>query len=111
MIKSSIVEKLREYDEFIPVCPEVDIGMGLPKDPVRVVDIGTGFELFQPDTGKKYGRKMKMFSESFLSSIKIFDGFILKNKSPSCGVKAIMFTHHLKTQEQGGWGGDICREM
>ena len=40
MIKSSIVEKLREYAEFLPVCPEVDIGLGVPRDPVRVVDTG-----------------------------------------------------------------------
>ena len=32
---------------------------------------------------------MEIFSESFLNSIKIVDGFILKNKSPSCGIKAI----------------------
>ena len=89
MIKSSIVEKLREYAEFLPVCPEVDIGLGVPRDPVRVVDAGNGIELFQPATGKKFAKKMNKFSESFLNSIKIVDGFILKNKSPSCGVKAI----------------------
>jgi uncharacterized protein YbgA (DUF1722 family)/uncharacterized protein YbbK (DUF523 family) len=89
MITSSIVEKLREYAEFIPVCPEVGIGLGVPRDPVRVVDTGNGLELFQPATGKKFAQKMKLFSDSFLNSVKTVDGFILKNKSPSCGVKAI----------------------
>ena len=89
MINSSIVDKLREYAEFIPVCPEVGIGLGVPRDPVRVVDTGNGFELFQPATGKKFSQKMKLFSNSFLNSVKTVDGFILKNKSPSCGVKAI----------------------
>jgi uncharacterized protein YbbK (DUF523 family) len=79
MIKSSIVEKLREYADFLPVCPEVGIGLGVPRDPVRVVDTNEGFELFQPKTGKKLARQMKMFSESFLKSINIVDGFILKN--------------------------------
>ncbi len=46
-------------------------------------------ELFQPATGKKLARKMNEFSESFLKTLKTVDGFILKNKSPSCGVKAI----------------------
>jgi uncharacterized protein YbgA (DUF1722 family)/uncharacterized protein YbbK (DUF523 family) len=89
MIKSSIVEKLREYADFLPVCPEVAIGLGVPRDPIRVVDTGSGFELFQPATGKKLAHKMEVFSKSFLNSIKNVDGFILKNKSPSCGVKAI----------------------
>ncbi len=89
MIKSSIVESLKKYAEFQPVCPEVDIGLGVPRDPIRVVDAGNGLELFQQATGKKLAQKMNLFSDSFLNSLKNVDGFILKNKSPSCGVKAI----------------------
>jgi uncharacterized protein YbgA (DUF1722 family)/uncharacterized protein YbbK (DUF523 family) len=88
MIKSSIVESLKKYAEFQPVCPEVGIGLGVPRDPIRVVDADNGLELYQPATGKKLAQKMKLFSDSFLNSLKSVDGFILKNKSPSCGVKA-----------------------
>jgi len=89
MIKSSIVEKLKDYVEFLPVCPEVGIGLGIPRDPIRVVESEGRLELFQPKTGKIFTDEMKQFSESFLESISDVDGFILKNKSPSCGVKAI----------------------
>lgn len=89
MIKSSIVEKLKDYAEFLPVCPEVGIGLGVPRDPIRVVESDGQLELFQPSTGKIFTEEMKQFSESFLESISDVDGFILKNKSPSCGVKAI----------------------
>ena len=88
MIKSSIVDSLKKYAEFQPVCPEVSIGLGVPRDPIREVDVGNELELFQPATGKKLAQKMKLFSDSFLNSLKTVDGFILKNKSPSCGVKA-----------------------
>ena len=89
MVKSSIVEKLKDYAEFLPVCPEVDIGLGVPRDPIRVVESGGQLELFQPSSGKIFTEEMKQFSESFLGSISDVDGFLLKNKSPSCGVKAI----------------------
>lgn len=89
MIKSSIVEKLKDYAEFLPVCPEVGIGLGVPRDPIRVVESEGRLELFQPSTGKIFTDEMKQFSESFLGSISDVDGFLLKNKSPSCGVKAI----------------------
>ncbi|HEX7467429.1 MAG TPA: DUF523 and DUF1722 domain-containing protein [Methanobacterium sp.] len=89
MIKSSVVENLRGYAEFRPICPEIGIGLGVPRDPVRVVDTGNGLELFQPTTGKRHASKMNEFSESFLNSIRTVDGFILKNRSPSCGIKAI----------------------
>ena len=89
MIKSSIVEKLKDYCEFLPVCPEVSIGLGIPRDPIRVVDSEGELELYQPKTGKIHTKEMEKFSESFLGSINNIDGFILKNKSPSCGVKSI----------------------
>jgi uncharacterized protein YbgA (DUF1722 family)/uncharacterized protein YbbK (DUF523 family) len=89
MIKSSIVEKLKDYAEFFPVCPEVGIGLGVPRDPIRIVDSEGKIELFQPNTGKIYTNKMNKFSEYYLESIHDIDGFLLKNKSPSCGVKAI----------------------
>ena len=89
MIKSKLVDKLKDYAEFLPVCPEMGIGLGVPRDPVRVVDTGQGLELFQPTTGKKLADDMENFAESFFKSIEEVDGFILKNKSPSCGVKAI----------------------
>ncbi|UTB31539.1 MAG: DUF523 and DUF1722 domain-containing protein [Methanobacterium sp. ERen5] len=89
MIKSSIVKELKDYADFLPVCPEVGMGLGVPRDPIRVVDSGGRLELFQPKTGKIFTDEMNEFSQTFLESISNVDGFILKNKSPSCGVKAI----------------------
>ena len=57
MIKSSIVESLKKYAEIHPVCPEVGIGLGVPRDPIRVVDADNGLELFQPATGKKLAQR------------------------------------------------------
>lgn len=89
MIKSNIVKKLKDYADFLPVCPEVGMGLGVPRDPIRVVNSKGKLELFQPSTGKIFTDEMNEFSRSFLESISDVDGFVLKNKSPSCGVKAI----------------------
>jgi uncharacterized protein YbgA (DUF1722 family)/uncharacterized protein YbbK (DUF523 family) len=93
IIRSSIVENLRKYAEFHPVCPEVEIGLGIPRDPVRVVEAEGKMELFQPATEKIFTKKMHDFSESFLNSVYDLDGFILKNRSPSCGVNNIKVYH------------------
>ena len=37
IIASEFVEKLKPYVNFVPVCPEVEIGLGVPRDPVRIV--------------------------------------------------------------------------
>jgi uncharacterized protein YbgA (DUF1722 family)/uncharacterized protein YbbK (DUF523 family) len=83
------VEKLKNYVDFAPVCPEVEIGLGIPREPIHLEKDHEQIELVQPATGYNYTEKMLEFSDSFLKSLEGVDGFILKNKSPSCGVKAV----------------------
>lgn len=89
IIASPLVKTLKEYVEFKPVCPEVEIGLGIPRDPIRLVNIENNINLIQPSTDRNLTDEMNGFSEKFLSSLENIDGFILKNKSPSCGVKAV----------------------
>ncbi len=85
IINNQYIKKLKKHIEFITVCPEVEIGMGTPRLPIKIIESSKGKQLFQPETGKNYLRKMKKFSNEFLNE-KNVDGFILKSKSPSCGV-------------------------
>ena len=42
IISSDSVEKLKSHVDFKPVCPEVEIGLGIPRDPVRIVSTNDG---------------------------------------------------------------------
>jgi uncharacterized protein YbgA (DUF1722 family)/uncharacterized protein YbbK (DUF523 family) len=94
IIASPIVRSLKEHVDFYPICPEVEIKLGIPRDPIRIVEIDGEFSLIQPSTGKNLTHQMNSFSDSFLKSIKNIDGFILKNRSPSCGIKAVKVYPH-----------------
>jgi uncharacterized protein YbbK (DUF523 family) len=83
IIADDFVEKLKPYVEFIPVCPEVGIGLGVPRDPLRIVLVKDEQKFLQPATGLDLTEKMRSFSESFLNSLSEVDGFILKSGSPS----------------------------
>jgi len=50
IIKSEFVEKLKDYVEFYPVCPEVEIELGIPRDPIRVIELDGKLRLYQPST-------------------------------------------------------------
>jgi len=89
MVRSSVVAKLKEYVDFLPVCPEVEIGLGVPRSPVRVVLDRGEHRLIQPSSGKDVTEDMKNFCTRFLDSIEDVDGFILKFRSPSCGIKDV----------------------
>jgi uncharacterized protein YbgA (DUF1722 family)/uncharacterized protein YbbK (DUF523 family) len=89
IIASEFVEKLKPYVKFVPVCPEVEIGLGVPRDPVRIVLVNGEQRLLQPSTGLDFSEKMKSFAEWFLDSLSEVDGFILKSGSPSSGFKNV----------------------
>ena len=77
--------RLEPHVDFVCVCPEVEIGLGTPRAPVRIVSSGVLLELIQPATGLDVSERMHSFSSGFLNGLKDVDGFILKNRSPSCG--------------------------
>jgi uncharacterized protein YbgA (DUF1722 family)/uncharacterized protein YbbK (DUF523 family) len=90
-IPDLFIKKLEPFVEFRTVCPEVEIGLGVPRNPIRVVKKGNSLRLMQPATGKDVTDSMISFSDGFLSSITEVDGFILKGRSPSCGIKDVKF--------------------
>ena len=85
-ISSSFIERLKPHVRFRPVCPEVEIGLGTPRDPIRIHLQGGKKVLHQPSTRKHLTRKMNAFSRRYLEGLEEVDGFILKAKSPSCAI-------------------------
>ncbi|MGB2696677.1 MAG: DUF523 and DUF1722 domain-containing protein, partial [Candidatus Zixiibacteriota bacterium] len=88
-VSSDVVKKLMPHVQFSPVCPEVEIGLGTPRNPIRLVMVNGKARLIQPVTKDDVTDKMNHFTSSFLDSLDEVDGFILKNRSPSCGIKDV----------------------
>ncbi len=86
MINNKYVRLMKNHINFIPICPEVEIGMGTPRDTIHLVSNKNGKKLIQSSSGIDYADKMLKFSNDFLCSIDNVDGFILKSRSPSCGL-------------------------
>lgn len=84
ILSDKLIEKLKPYVTFITVCPECEIGLGVPRDPIRIVSQQGSYRLIQPNTGKDLTEKMSAFVSGYLASLKAVDGFILKDRSPSC---------------------------
>jgi len=88
-IPSEVVERLAPWVRFVPVCPEVEIGLGVPREPIRVVQNGEERRLLQPATGADVTERMLSFVTTFLDSLGEVHGFVLKGRSPSCGIKDV----------------------
>lgn len=87
IISSDFVKKLMTHVDFILVCPEVEIGLGVPRNPIRIVSVNGELKLIQPATNLDVTKKMQSFIDSFLDSLPEVDGFILKNRSPTSAIK------------------------
>lgn len=96
MISSDFVRLLKPFVDFQPVCPEFEIGLGVPRAPIRIVKTAGASRLVQPSTDLDITEKMVSFTGSFLSSVEA-DGFILKSRSPSCGIKDVRIYQPGKT--------------
>jgi uncharacterized protein YbbK (DUF523 family) len=84
-VSSDAVDELRGHVEFITVCPEQDIGLGVPRKPINLVMVDGVVRVIQSETGRDLTDKLKEFSEAFLERLDTLNGFILKSRSPSCG--------------------------
>jgi len=58
---------------------------------VRIICSGDEFKLIQPSSGLDLSESMRGFTSGFLDTLEKVDGFILKNRSPSCGFTDVKF--------------------
>jgi uncharacterized protein YbgA (DUF1722 family)/uncharacterized protein YbbK (DUF523 family) len=89
VISDPVIKRLQSFVDFTPVCPEVEIGLGIPRESIRIVEIEGVRQLVQPSTEEDFTTAMESFTSQFLTSLKDVDGFILKGKSPTCGIKDV----------------------
>lgn len=98
IIPNHLVEKLKEFVVFKPLCPEVEIGLGIPRNPIRIISQRNKRFLYEPERALDLSQKMMTFSHQFLSQAGELEGFILKSRSPSCGLHDVKI-YNSKDQE------------
>lgn len=92
-----IKQTLSSCFDFIPVCPEVAIGMSTPRPPIRLVTTQQGQPIRLVDVKDHridHTEKMQTFAKKFSRKhVAAMSGFILKNRSPSCGMERVKVYH------------------
>jgi uncharacterized protein YbgA (DUF1722 family)/uncharacterized protein YbbK (DUF523 family) len=79
------------FVEWVPVCPELEVGMGVPREPVRLVAHAREPSLIAERSGKDWSAAMRRFSAGRAGELKRLNlsGYILKKASPSCGMQRV----------------------
>ncbi|UGV41538.1 DUF1722 domain-containing protein [Methanococcoides orientis] len=89
VINCPTVRALIPFVDFITVCPEVEIGLGVPRDTIRIVLVDGKKRLIQPKTETDITESMDNFTDKFLNDLPDVDGFIFKSGSPTIGIRKI----------------------
>lgn len=101
-VKNTIVLNLIQHVEIISVCPEISIGLGVPRDRVILYKKEDAWGMSQPKTGLELTERMNNFSDAFIRNLGEVDGFLLKSRSPSCGIaNALVYADPAGTQVYG----------
>lgn len=96
-----ILDVLSKFVDLVPFCPEVEMGLGVPREPIRFVLennekklVGTKSEIDYTSLGKKIALEIS-------KSLWDVDGIILMKKSPSCGLEKVKIYHKGVPQNSG----------
>ncbi len=69
IVECALVEELKPFVDFLPICPEVGAGLGIPRRQIRVVMSGHGPRLVEPETGMDRTDDVSRFSARFIAGL------------------------------------------
>ncbi len=84
-----IIDVLSKFLDLVPFCPEVEMGMGVPREPIHFEMDGGEKKLVGVNSKKDYTSLSKRISMEISKSLQDVDGIILMKKSPSCGLEKV----------------------
>lgn len=101
-----LVETLGRFVEWVPVCPEVEMGLGIPRDTLRLERRAGGVRLIMTATGVDHTEGLRKWAEQRLRSLQRLDlsGYVLKKDSPSCGLERVRVYPESGTPTRNGRG-------
>jgi uncharacterized protein YbgA (DUF1722 family)/uncharacterized protein YbbK (DUF523 family) len=99
-----LVDVLGAFVEWVPVCPELEVGMGVPREPIRLVGTAAAPRLVAERSGADHTDAMLRFAAARVRELEALglDGYVTKKDSPSCGMERV--------RVHGGRGGPPRRD-
>lgn len=112
---ASIIDRLQPVVEWVVVCPEADSGMGIPRETIQLKGDISSPRVITTHTQVDKTNQLKTYSQSqarHLAGHNI-SGFILKARSPSCGIKVniLLDDNQIAPNGQGIFVAALCKAL
>jgi len=101
-----LTDTLGRYLEYVPVCPETEYGLGIPREALRLVGDPDSPRLVTSRSGIDHTEGMLKYARNRVSELEKEDlcGFIFKSKSPSSGMERVKVYNEKGMPVQKGVG-------
>ncbi|MBN2717992.1 MAG: DUF523 and DUF1722 domain-containing protein [Deltaproteobacteria bacterium] len=102
-----VTDTLGKHVDLIPVCPEVEMGLPVPRESIRLENRNGAIRLIAPASGTDWTRQATDCCARRISTLSDIppDGFIVQKKSPSCGLAQVkVFTPGQPVPQKTGTG-------
>ena len=86
-----LTQVLGRFVEWVPVCPELEVGMGVPRESVRLVGQAKEPRMIAERSQTDWTGKMQAYAQRRIEKLEKMrlDGYVLKKDSPSCGMERV----------------------
>ncbi|MCK5896568.1 MAG: DUF523 domain-containing protein, partial [Cocleimonas sp.] len=97
---------IKKSKRLLPLCPEMAIGLGMPRPAIQLRQTADGYHaVVIENPSLDYTQALRDYAATVLQRYPNLAGFILKQKSPSCGTgKTKLFDAKGSLQQEKGWG-------
>jgi uncharacterized protein YbgA (DUF1722 family)/uncharacterized protein YbbK (DUF523 family) len=101
-----LTDVLAPFVEWVPVCPEAELGMGVPREPVHLVREGGALRMLGNRSGEDWTERMRAWAARRAREIESSElcGYVLKKDSPSCGMERVKVKSHAGPGKRDGRG-------
>lgn len=86
----SCSQVLSQWFEFVPICPEVEIGLGVPRAPIRLINENNQIRVKSLGAPiHDYSQQLRNLADQKIPVLSDLCGYIFMQKSPSCGLHQV----------------------
>jgi uncharacterized protein YbgA (DUF1722 family)/uncharacterized protein YbbK (DUF523 family) len=86
-----VTDLLGNHVEWVPVCPELESGLGVPRPAMRLVREAGAVRLLETASGRDHTARMQRYAAQRVRALRALElcGYVLKKDSPSCGMERV----------------------
>ena len=103
---SFLTDVFGRYVEWVPVCPEVEAGLGTPREAMRLIGDPQNPRLVTIKSGTDHTRALERLTTNRIAQLMELDlsGYVFKKGSPSCGIERVRLYNEQGIPNRNGVG-------